>query len=217
MSIRVLLAEDHRIVREGLSSLLEKQEDMEVVAEAEDGRTAVRLAKEFYPDVVVLDVVMPGLNGVEATRQIVAELRRVKVVALSAHGDKRLVVEMLRAGASGYLVKDCALEELASAIRAVMANQGYLSPGIAGTVIEECVHSFPIGDASASSVLTPREREVLQLLAEGKSAKEVASCLHVSVKTVEVHRHRIMSKLDIHSMAELTKYALREGLTSLEP
>lgn len=216
MSIKVLLVEDHQLVREGFSSLLEKQDDIEVVAEAEDGRTAVRLARELCPDVVIMDVVMPGLNGIEAARQIVDELSSVKVVALSAHCDKRFVVEMLKAGAAGYLVKDCARDELAGAIRAVMANKAYLSPQVAGTVIEECVHGFPVTGTSVSSVLSAREREVVQLLAEGKSTKEIASCLHVSVKTVEVHRYRIMSKLNIHSMAELTKYALREGLTSLE-
>jgi len=216
MGITVLLVEDHQIVREGLRALLDKQEDIEVVAEAEDGRAAVRLARELCPDVVVLDIVMPGLNGIETARQLIDESRRVKVLALSAHCDKRFVVEILRAGASGYLVKDCAREELVSAIRAVMANQAYLSPRVAGSVIEECVHRPSTVDISASSVLTAREREVVQLLAEGKSTKEAALCLHVSVKTVEVHRHRIMSKLGIRTMAELTKYALREGLTSLE-
>lgn len=196
--------------------MLEKQDGMEVVAEAEDGRTAVRLVRELSPHVVVMDVSMPDLNGIEAARQIVAQSPHVKVLALSMHSHKRFVEEMLRAGASGYLVKDCAIEELVSAIRAVIANQVYLSPRVAAPIIEDYVNNFPAAYTSASSVLTPREREVLQLLAEGKSTKQVASSLHVSAKTVETHRRQIMRKLGIHSLAELVKYALREGMTSPE-
>jgi two-component system response regulator NreC len=213
MSIRVLLADDHKIVRQGLRSLLEKQHGMEVIAEAEDGRTAVQLARKLSPDVVVMDIAMPDLNGIGATRQIIAEAPGVKVVALSMHSDKRFVTRMLRAGASGYLLKDCAFEELARAISAVVANQIYLSLGIAGVVVEDYVRHVPETGPS----LTPRECEVLQLLAEGSSTKEIAARLHVSVKTVETHRRHIMEKLDIHTIAELTKYAIREGLTSPEP
>ncbi len=213
MSIGVLLADDHRIIRQGLRSLLEKQPDMEVVAEAENGRTAVQLARRLSPDVVVMDIAMPDLNGIEATQQIIAEAPGVKIVALSMHSDKRFVARMLKAGASGYLLKDCAFEELARAIRTVAVNQIYLSPGIAGVVVEDFVRHVSETDSS----LTPREREVLQLLAEGSSTKEIAARLQVSVKTVETHRRHIMEKLDIHTIAELTKYAIRQGLTSLEP
>jgi len=216
LGTRIFLADDHKIMREGLRALLEKQDGIEVVAEAEDGRTAVRLVRELLPDVVIMDVSMPDLNGIEATRQIVAQSPHVKVLALSMHSHKRFVEEMLRAGASGYLVKDCDIEELVSAIRAVMVNQVYLSPRVAAPIIEDYVSTSPAAGTSAPSVLTPREREVLQLLAEGKRTKDVASTLHVSVKTVETHRRQIMRKLDIHSLAELVKYALREGLTSPE-
>lgn len=215
MGIRILLADDHKIVRQGLRTLLEKEPDMEVVAEAEDGRASLRLVKELIPQVVIMDVGMPDLNGIEATRQVVAEFPQIKVVALSMHSDRRFVVNMLKAGASAYLLKDSAFEELASAIRVVMANKTYLSPGVSDVVIKDYVHG-PKPDSSAFSVLTAREREVLQLMAEGKSTKQIADRLIVSVKTIETHRQQIMNKLDIHSVAELTKYAIREGLSSLE-
>ncbi len=215
MNTRILIADDHKIVREGLCSLLEKESNLEVVAEAENGRMAVTLAKERRADVVLMDISMPDLNGIEATRQLIAALPKVKVIGLSMHSDKRFIVRMFGAGAAGFLLKDCAFEELARAIKAVIANQVYLSPGIAGTVIEDYVRRISAADASPKSVLTPRQREVLQLLAEGRSTKQIASRLHVSVKTVETHRRQIMTKLDIHSIAELTKYAVREGLTSL--
>lgn len=159
---------------------------------------------------------MASLNGIEATRQIVTGAPEVKVIALSVHSDRRFITEMLKAGASGYVIKDCSFEELVQAIRAVMANRIYLSPGIADKVIKDYVRFLPHTDFSVFSILTEREREVLQLIAEGKNTKEIASSLHVSVKTVETHRKRIMDKLDIHSIAELTKYAIREGLTSIE-
>jgi len=216
MSIRILLADDHKITRQGLRSLLEKQQDMEVVAEAEDGRTAVRLAGELSPNVVIMDVTMPDLNGVEATRQIVSQSPDVKIIALSMHSDTLFVTEMLRSGASGYLLKDCAFEELARAIHAVVADKTYLSPSVSGVVVDDYLHRLSKADFSDSQVLTDREREVLQLLAEGKSTKQIALKLHISVKTVETHRRQMMNKLDIHTVAELTKYAIRKGLTSLE-
>jgi two-component system response regulator NreC len=216
MSITILLADDHKITREGLRSLLDKQDGMEVVAEAEDGRTTVSLVRELLPDVVIMDVSMPDLNGMEATRQITGELPNVKIIALSMHSDELFVTEMLKSGASGYLLKDCAFEELERAIRAVVVGQTYLSPCISGVVVNGYLHGLSEADFSSSEVLTDREREVLQLMAEGKSTKQIALKLHISVKTVETHRRQIMDKLDIHSVAELTKYAIRKGLTSLE-
>ncbi len=216
MSIRILLADDHKITRQGLRALLGKQEDMEVVAEAEEGRMAVRLVRELLPDVVIMDVSMPDLNGMEAARQIVGKFPDVKIIALSMHSDSLFVTEMLRSGASGYLLKDCAFEELARAIRAVVAGKAYLSPSISGIVVDDYVHRLSKADFSTSELLTDREREVLQLIAEGESTKQIALKLHISVKTVETHRRQIMNKLDIHTVAELTKYAIRKGLTSLE-
>jgi DNA-binding NarL/FixJ family response regulator len=216
MSTRILLADDHRIVREGLRALIEKQPNMEVVAEAENGRTAVELVQKLHPDVIIMDVAMPDLNGIEATRQIIAKALSVKIIALSMHSDRRFVVEMLRAGASGYLLKDCAFEELVHAIRAVVVNRIFLSPKINDIVIKDYLRLFPKTEFSVFSILTPRQRQVLQLLSEGKTTRQIASHLQVSVKTVETYRQQIMDKLDIHSIAELTKYAIREGLTSLE-
>jgi two-component system response regulator NreC len=215
-TIRILLADDHKILRNGLRSLIENEPWMEVVGEAADGREALRLARKLAPDVIVMDVSMPGLNGVEAARQIASEVPKVKIIALSMYSDRRFVIGMLKTGASGYLLKDCAFEELNRAIRTVMANQTYLSPGITGIVVEDYVRQATENNRSASSLLTPREREVLQLLAEGRSVKQIASTLYISVKTVNTHRAQIMEKLNIHSIAELIKYAIREGLTSLE-
>ena len=217
MSIRVLLADDHRIMREGLRSLLEKQPDIEVIAEAENGRTAVQLVRELSPDVVIMDIGMPDLNGIGAAHQILAEGPGIKVIALSMHSDRRFVARMFKAGASGYLLKDCAFEELARAVRTVAVDEFYLSPKIASIVIKDYVRRLTETDFSASSFLTTRQREVLQLLAEGKSTNEIASLLQVTVKTVETHRRNVMNKLGIHSIAELTKYAIGLGLTSSEP
>jgi len=217
MSTRVLIADDHKIVREGLKALIDKQESMQVVAEADNGLEAVRLARKLQPDVVIMDLGMPQMNGIEATREVTAHEPGIKVIALSMHSDKRFVLQMIKAGASGYVLKDSAFEELITAIKTVVSNQSYLSPKITDVVIKDYVQTLSKGDVSAFSVLTAREREVLQLLAEGRSTKEIAASLSVSVKTVETHRQQIMDKLDIHSVAELTKYAIREGLTSLEP
>lgn len=215
MSIRVVLADDHRMIREGLRSLLAKLPGLEMVGEAEDGRATVALARELSPDVIVMDIGMPDLNGVEATRQIVAFAPKVKVIALSMHSDARFVSEMLKAGAVGYLLKDSAFEELARAIRAVTAGQTYLSPGVAGVMVKDYLSQVAGNRPVEVSELTPREREVLQLVAEGKSTKEIADRLQISPKTADTHRQQIMNKLHLRSVAALTKYAIRAGITEL--
>jgi DNA-binding NarL/FixJ family response regulator len=215
MQANVILADDHQIVRQGLRSLLAENPDLNVVGEAPDGREAVRLCAELNPEIVIMDVAMPGLNGIDATRQIQERNPGTHVVALSMHADRRFVAEMLRAGAKGYLLKESAFEELSAAIDAVLAGKVYLSPRIAEMVNGNGAPR----ESRISSVfdkLTKREREVLQLMAEGRSTKQIAMDLQVSVKTVETHRRQIMEKLDIHSVAELTKYAIREGLTTVE-
>jgi two-component system response regulator NreC len=216
MPIRILIADDHKIVREGLTALLRQHPHMEVVGEAENGRQAVQLAASLQPQVVIIDIGMPELNGIEATRQIVAESPGTKVIALSMHSDKRFVKGMLKAGAAGYLLKYCASEELVNAIQMVMANRVYLSHDITGIVVEDYVQKLADSDASPFQSLTPREREVLQLLAEGHSTRQIADTLHVSVKTIEVHRKQLMDKLGLNSLADLIKFAIREGLTSIE-
>jgi DNA-binding NarL/FixJ family response regulator len=218
MSIKILLADDHRILREGLRNLLAQQTDMTVVGEAADGKEAISLARQLKPDVVIMDVVMPGLDGVEATRRIRAEVPTAKIVALSMHSDRRYVSEMLRAGAAGYLVKDSAFDELNQAIRTVMDGRPYLSSVITGSLVEDFVRQTTADEKPATSpiqMLTAREQEVLRLLADGKRVKEVARILDISVKTVESHRQNIMDKLEIHSTIELTRYAIREGLASI--
>ncbi len=216
MNIKIILADEHKIIREGLRNLIEKQIGFEVIAEAEDGLIAVKEAKKLAPDVVVMDIGMPGLNGIEATRQILADSPQAKIIALSMHSERHFVSEMLKAGASAYLLKDSAFEELVQAIRASRANKIYLSPSIADKVIKDYITHIPGENFSAFSILTKREREILQLIAEGKSTKEIASLLFISIKTIETHRQNIMEKLDLRSVAELTKYAIREGLTSLD-
>jgi two-component system response regulator NreC len=215
MTIRILIADDHQIFREGLRTLLQNRGDIEVIGEAENGRAVVALAAELDPDVIIMDVAMPDLNGIEATRQIAAARKATKVLALSMHSDSRFVTRMLQAGAQGYLLKDCAFEELALAIDTIVGDGVYLSPGVTGVVVRDYVHHLEAVDAGIAG-LSPREREVLQLVAEGLTTKEIAGKLHISVKTVETHRKQIMDKLEIRSVAELTKYAVREGLTSLD-
>ena len=214
MTTRIILADDHQIIRQGLRSLINRQGGMEVVAEADDGRQAVQLALELDPTIIIMDVSMPNLNGVEATRQILRERPNVKVVALSMHADREYIDRMLEAGACGYMLKDCAFEELAEAIRTVLSGRRFLSARAAAAVAEGLDRSARARAPVAS--LTPREREVLQLIAEGRSTKQAAAELGISVKTIETHRHNIMEKLAVHSVAELTKYALRQGITDLE-
>jgi len=216
MTIRIMLADDHKMIRDGLRSLIEQHRGMEVIGEAADGQNAVQAARKLSPDVVVIDIGMPELNGIEATRQITALKCRPRVIGLSMHADRRYVAQMLKAGASGYLLKDSAFEELVLAIETVAKGQTYLSPQIASTVVTEFKRTADHDDGSVFSVLTEREREVLQQISEGSSTKDIASSLNVSVKTIETHRRQIMGKLNLHSVAELTKYAIKEGLTDLD-
>jgi DNA-binding NarL/FixJ family response regulator len=214
--IRIIIADDHKILRQGLKTLLEKEPDMEVVAEAGDGEETVTMVRELVPDVVVMDPKMPIMDGTEATRQILSELPAIKVIGLSMYYDRHFVTNMLKAGARGYLPKDCAFEELAQAIRLVFSDKCYLSPGIADVVVKDYVTLDSNPSHSASSMLTAREQEVMQLMVEGKRPSQIADLLDISAKTVDTHRGQIMRSLGIESVAELTKYAIREGLTSLE-
>ena len=218
MKIRVMLVDDHTIFRSGLRAILENQSSIEVVGEAENGWKAIEMVKEYAPHLVIMDIGMAELNGIEATRKIRSESPGVKILALSMHSDKRYVLTMLKAGASGYLLKNCAIKELTRAIDTIMAKQIYLSPSISKMVLDELLLTANGADDKylGNPDLTPREREVLQLLAEGKSTKQIASQLHISVSTAETHRRQMMEKLDLHSVAELTKFAIREGMTPLE-
>ncbi len=203
--MRVLLADDHRMMRDGLRAVLER-DGIEVVGEAANGREAVAQARALAPDVVVMDVTMPELNGVDATRRITHVLPRTKVLALSMSADQRYVTAMLESGASGYLLKNAASDELLRALEAVMRGETFVSPSIAGP-----------NARAADKALSPRERQVLQLLAEGKSSKEIAMALEIALPTVETHRRQLTAKLNLRTIAELTKYAIREGITSVEP
>ncbi|SHN18245.1 response regulator transcription factor [Rhizobacter sp. OV335] len=216
MGIRIVLADDHRIVRDGLCALLAREKDIELIGQADDGLGAVRLARELRPDIVVTDVSMPGLNGVEATRRIRADEPSVRVLCLSVHAESRMVLAVLEAGASGYVLKDCSYDELALAIRKAMADQIHLSAELVGLVVKEVRSRGQPQAAGGSAALTPREREMVQLLSEGLSTQQIADRLHVSIKTVATHREHVMQKLDISSLAELTRYALCEGLSSLD-
>jgi DNA-binding NarL/FixJ family response regulator len=215
MGIKIVLADDHGIVRGGLRALLEKQQDMEVVAEVEDGRTAVLQVLELSPDVVIMDVSMNNLNGIEATRQILKRSSHIKVLALSMHSDKRFVAGMFSAGASGYLMKDSTFKELVNAIRVVISNQVYLSPRITGIVTKDYIHRTSNTNNAVSPILTDRDCEIIQLLVEGKTIKDIAMHFNVSVRIIETCRRNIMEKLNIRNLVELTKYAIRKGLTSL--
>ena len=216
MTIKVLLADDHKIVREGLSSLLEREPDIEVIALADNGRIAVQFAGELRPDVAVIDIAMPEMNGIEAIRRISRENPAIIVLALSMHSARRFVVEALSAGAKGYLLKDCAAEELVRAIRTVAGKETYLCPKAAELIVKDYMKRLPESAPTSDSLLSTRENEVLQLIAEGQNTKEIAFTLAISIKTVETHRQQIMKKLNLHSVAELTRYAIREGLTPLD-
>ena len=213
MKIKVILADDHAMLRAGLRSLLQAAEAYDVVAETDNGRDTVALARELKPDIVVMDVAMPDMNGIDATRRIARQLPEIRVLALSSHGDGSYVKAMLEAGARGYLVKEAAADELQAALETVLRGRIYVSPRIRDGLVDDY-----LGGAGSRPprALTTREREVLQLVAEGKSSAEIAAKLHLSRRTIETHRRRIMNKLAIRSVAGLTKYAIRAGLTSLD-
>lgn len=216
MATRILLVDDHRVVLEGLRAMLDQEDDLEVVGMAEDGRTAMAMVEELSPDIVVMDIGMPDLNGIEATSRIVRDDSRQKVIALSTYTDGKHVRAMLEAGAHGYVAKATASSELLSAIRKVRQGLKYLSSDVTEAVVDGYLHR-PLEDDSAMSKLGGREREVLQLIAEGLTSGEIAARLHLSTNTVDTHRRNIMKKLDLHSIADLTKYAIREGLTDIHP
>lgn len=213
-TVRILLADDHTVVRQGLRKVLEERPDWKVVAEAGDGREAVRQAEQLKPDVAVLDVAMPLLNGVEATRQIVKRVPGVRVLVLSMHADEAYVTQILQAGASGYLLKDSADVDLIQAVAAVAQGKSFFSPAIARLMLDDYVkqHSGEPGIVDRYETLSDREREVFQLIAEGKTNKDIAALLFISPSTVETHRARILEKLDVHSAAEIVLYAVRRGV-----
>jgi DNA-binding NarL/FixJ family response regulator len=213
--IKVVLADDHRLLRQGLLSLLEPEPGIEVVGEAANGREALELACSEAPDVVVTDIGMPDANGAVATRKILEATQNTRILALSAHSERRYVARMLEAGASGYLTKDCAVDELVEAIQIVHAGNTYLSPSVADTVVKEYLLQRYPDEKSPSQALTEREREILQVLAEGKTTRMIARNLEISPKTVASHRRNIMDKLECNSIAELVKYAVRHGVTDV--
>jgi DNA-binding NarL/FixJ family response regulator len=216
MSIQVIIADDHKLIRQGLASLLARTDEIVVVGQANNGREAVQLTEKHRPDLVVMDVSMPDLNGIDATRQILARSPNTRIIALSMHSDRQFVAEMFRAGARGYLLKDSAFEELANAIHKVVHDEVYLAPKLNGFKIEDYAPGQEPNRGSMTPRLSDREREVLQLMAEGNGTKESAAKLHLSPKTVETHRQHLMDKLGMYSVAELTKFAIREGLTTLD-
>jgi DNA-binding NarL/FixJ family response regulator len=216
MNIGVLIVDDHRIFREGLRALLESEVDIDVVGEAADGREAVEMTRKLAPDVIIMDIRMPKMNGIEATRRIVAQQPDVKVIALSMHNDVQFVQEMLRAGASGYLLKDCCKNDVAHAVRNVSSDIKFLSPDISGAATAKHAGRQEAKKQPSNSILSSRERDVLRLLTSGKSTKEIAAHFGISAKTVETYRGRIRNKLKLRSLAELTKYAIKEGLTGLD-
>lgn len=215
MAIKILLVDDHRIIREGLRNLLDQETGLTVVAEAENGRMALDQVKAHRPDVVLMDICMPEMNGIDATRNILSEAPQTHIIALSMQAETRTIAEILKAGAQGYLLKDCSVAELLAAISAVSAGKSYISPELSGMLVREALFSWPANEPGKVTTLSARESEVLQLLADGKSTKEIANIQQVSVKTIETQRQHLMDKLDLHSIAALTKYAIREGLTPL--
>ncbi|NQV34975.1 MAG: response regulator transcription factor [Phycisphaeraceae bacterium] len=216
MAMKILIADDHGIVRQGLKSLIQNSLSLDVVGEAEDGLTAVKLAKELNPDIVIMDITMPNLNGVEATRLILENNPKIKIIALSMHPEKHIVKEVLEAGASGYVLKSYLFDELSRALDAVNDDQRYLSPRITDVVISDYVHQPASELVDPATRLTGRDRQIVQMLAEGKTIKQIALALHISPKTADASRRKIMGKLGATSIADLIKFAVREGITSLE-
>jgi DNA-binding NarL/FixJ family response regulator len=215
--MKIILADDHTIVRKGLAKLINDEPDMEVIGEAGDGREALKLMQKHNPDMVIMDINMPEMNGVIATRQISTEFPRIKVLALSMHSDAHFVASALKAGVAGYLLKDCAVKEMVCAVRDIMNGKHYLDPSLDSPEISAFMREGNDGGKKLHALLSNRELQVLQLITEGKNTKEIALTLFLSIKTIESHRKHIMDKLNIHSIAELTKYAVREGLTSVTP
>ena len=212
----IIIADDHRLLREGLRSLLER-DGFEVIAEADDGRTAVKLAKKLKPSALIMDISMPELSGIDATKQICHEAPGTKVIVMSMYRDSYFILQALQAGAQGYVLKDAAFEEVTVALNSAMKNHVYLSPAVAGVVVESYLKRSSSRRRNAQGRgISSREREVLQLIAEGKSTKQIAATLYISVKTGETHRKQIMNKLDLYSIAALTKYAIRERVTTLQ-
>jgi two-component system, NarL family, response regulator NreC len=215
MSIKIILADDHKIVREGLISLLNQQNDMKVVADAAEGFSIINFARKFKPDVVITDISMPDLNGIEATEVIRKEFPKMKIIALSMHSEKHVILRVLRAGANGYLLKDSAFLELVKAIRSVLKGEIYLSSKITDMVVNEYIKKISENESDLD-LLSVREKEVLQLISEGKSTKEIAALLFVSIKTIESHRKHLMEKLGLFTVADLTRFAIKEGLIFIE-
>ncbi len=216
MITKILIADDHGILRQGISSLIEKHADMQVVGEADNGLMVVEMTRQLRPDIVIMDVSMPVLNGIEATRQIKSELPDVKVLALSVHTEKEFVLDTIKAGVSGYILKECVFDDLVHAIKVIVAGQSYLSPQVASVVLNGIVKDDVLKVADGDSVIfTPRENQVIQLLTRGESAKQIALELGLSTKTVEAIRRHIMEKTDVDSLVGLTKYAIRQGLTTV--
>ena len=216
--MRILLADDHKMMRDGLRAIIAQEEGFDVVGEAANGHEAVALARRLKPQVVIMDISMPELNGIDATRRMLADRPSLKVFAVSMNSDRNSVLQMFAAGAVGYLLKSCAADELLFALKAVAQGHKYVSPKVTGIMVDQLTGAHAGEDKPGGGgprALSSREREVLQLVAEGKSTKEISECMHIAVATVDTHRRQIMDKLGLRTVAELTKYAVREGLTSL--
>lgn len=216
MTVRILIVDDHQVLRDGLRELLDDPPNYKVIGTACDGREAAAMARKLNPDVIIIDVAMPELNGVDATKRMMEEMPNLRIIALSMHSDRRYISSMLQAGAFGYVRKESAFEEITSAVDAVSQGNVYLGEGVAGVVVDDYRKMMSDGASPESESLSAREREVLQLLAEGSKTAAIAARLHVSAKTIETHRRQIMSKLNVDSVAALTKYAIRKGFITLD-
>ena len=214
--IKVLVADDHTILRQGIKALLDNQEGIEVVGEAKDGREAIKVIEELLPDVIMMDIAMPGLNGLEATRRIKKKFPKMKVLVLTMYANEEYIFQILNAGANGYLVKETAFQDLISAIKAVYRGESFMSPSISKKVVNGYIQQARGDKKKSCEVLTHREREVLQLIAEGNSSKKIAEALFISPKTVETHRTHLMDKLNIHNRSGLIKYAIRKGMVDID-